>query len=467
MGSPRSAAEKLLSEANGFMATREHPKAEACLREAIRLAPEFAEAHANLGLLLNITDRRDEAEACYRRALVLNPASGQIHLNHGTLLDRLGRFDEAETAYRRALDRNPVSAAAWSNLGALYVHMQRFDDAERCCRRSISIDQRYGNARFNLAYLCLRQCRFEEGWAHFEARDWYAPLQAHLECPRWNGEPLAGKSLLIGYEAGHGDMIQFCRYVPVLKRQGAARIDMICHPALTTLFADLEGLDNVRSFAEPIARSGWDLWTPLMSIPFHSKTRIDTIPAELPYLRVDDSAVARWREQVPARGLRVGLVWKGNPNFENDDQRSLGSLDQLAPLGSVPGVRFVSLQKGAGEDEALNPPPGLSLVHVGDRIEDFSDTAAVIQNLDLVICVDTAAAHLAGALGKPCWLLLPRFMTDWRWTTDRADSPWYPGVVRIFRQRSVGDWAAVIQDVRTALAEVAGDPGQCPDLSST
>ena len=416
-----AAAEALFFEGNRLMAAGDASAAEACFREAIALVPDFAEAHANLGLLL----------------------------------DQAGRLDEAEAAYQRAIDLMPALPATWSNLGVLQACRKQEAAAEMSYRTAMALDPDYRLACFNLAYLLLRQGRYEEGWACFEKRDWYAQLETLLPCPRWQGEPLAGRSLLIGFEAGHGDMIQFCRYAAVLKGQGAAHITVICHPALKTLFTTLSGVDAVYAFDETFPPSTWDFWTPPLSIPFHCRTRLDSIPEELPYLHAEPERARRWSATLSAQcapdDLRVGLVWKGNPRFENDADRSLPGLTMLEPLGAVAGVRFFSLQKGVGEDEAANPPPGLPVANLGPQLADFADTAAVVANLDLVICVDTAVAHLAGALGKHCWVLLPDYKTDWRWLSGRTDSPWYPGVMRLFRQSRMGDWGSVVGEVAAAL----------------
>ena len=432
-------------------------EAEASFREAIQIAPDFAEAHANLGLLLDRQGVTDAAEICYRRSIELDPAISETHLNLGAFLANRKRFNEAEAAYRQAIALSPDSPAGWSNLGVLYACMKREVEAEQCYRTAMSRDESYATARFNMSYLLLRQGRFEEGWRCLEGRNSFAALDTHFSCPRWRGEVLADKSILIGYEAGHGDMIQFCRYAGVLKAQGTASITMICHPALKTLFAELEGVDILISFDEQIPATGWDFWTHLLSIPYYCKTRINSIPAKIPYLRAQASRIEKWAAQLPQDGLRVGLVWKGNPKFENDADRSLPSLDMLASLWTVAGVHFISLQKGAGESEAAQPPGGLPLINLGSQLADFADTAAVIANLDLVICVDTAIAHLAGALGKPCWVLLPDYKTDWRWLTDRTDSPWYPGIMRLFRQPAMGDWDAVIAEVVAALEQLVRD----------
>lgn len=451
-------AAALFDEGNRHRADGDVLQAAACFREAIRLVPDLAEAHANLGLLLDQAGMPVEAERHYRHSIACNPDHGQTHLNLGALLAQHKRFEEAAAAYRRALRLMPDTAAVWSNLGVLQACRKQEEEAERSYRRAIALDADYPLAKFNLSYLLLRQGRFEEGWGCFEARDGYAPLEMHLACPRWRGEPLKGKSLLIGFEAGHGDMIQFCRYASVLKAQGVRRITIVCHPALKALFTTLDGADEAVALDQPLPTADWDFWTPPLSIPFHCQTLLDSIPARLPYLRADTKKCEYWSailgRESALDDMRIGLVWKGNPRFENDADRSLPDLEILASLGEIAGVRFFSLQKGVGEDDAAHAPVGLPLVNLGPRIADFSDTAAIVANLDLVICVDTAIAHLAGAMGKVCWVLLPDYKTDWRWLTGRKDSPWYPGVMRLFRQPRMGDWTTVVAEVRAALREM-------------
>ena len=449
----REEAETLFYQGNQCMKDGDATSAEACFRLALQLQPDFAEAYANLGLLLEKRNAVAEAEICYRRSIELDSTYSETQLDLGALLAGQKRFDEAEACYKYAIALKPDAPAGWSNLGVLYACVKREAEAEQCYRTAMSLDGSYKMARFNLSYLLLRQGRFEEGWQCLDARNWLTELAKHVSCPRWQGENLVGKSILIGYEAGHGDMIQFCRYAAVLKARGAASITMICHPALKALFTGLEGVDSLFALDESLPKSGWDYWTTLLSVPYYCKTRLDSIPARIPYLYAPKDRAEKWAQQLPKNGLRVGLVWKGNPQFENDADRSLPSLEVMAPLGQVKGVHFISLQKGAAEDEAMQPPAGLSLVHVGAQLADFADTAAVVANLDLVICVDTAIAHLAGALGKPCWVLLPDYKADWRWMADRTDSPWYPGTMRLFRQPNMGDWNSVVDKVVVALGE--------------
>ena len=425
MTTPFTQATELFFEGNRHMAAGDAEGAEGCFRSALALVPNLGEALANLGLLRERAGAVAEAEDCYRQAIALLPENVQIYLNLGVLLLNRKPFAEAEAVNRQALQVAPQSAAAWSNLGVLLACLKREDEAETCYRTAIELDGDYAKARFNLSYVLLRQGRLEEGLQCLEARWPYASQEAHFRCPRWRGEALAGKSLVIGLEAGHGDMIQFCRYASVLKRMGAARISVVCHPALKTLFESLSGVDAVYSATEDVPRDGWDFWTPPLSLPYYCHTRLDSIPAPIPYLVAEPARVARWAPLLPADGVRVGLVWKGNPKFE----------------------------KGAGEDEAQRPPSGLSVLALGGQLQDFADTAAVVASLDLVISVDIAVAHLAGSLGKPCWVLLPDYRTDWRWFSERSDSPWYPEGMRLFRQPSGEGWPPVIAAVVEALGE--------------
>jgi Tfp pilus assembly protein PilF len=455
MGAMEVDAESCFFEGTRHLLAGEFEQAKTYFQEAIRLAPDFSEAHANLAFLLDQAGLKTEAEKHYQYAIVCNPTIGQTYLNLGVLLTEQKRFAEAEAAYRSALNLNPQSAVAWSNLGVLQACRKQEKEAEESYLKAIELDADYQLAQFNYSYLLLRQGRYEAGWRCFEARNWYAKLEKYLALPRWHGEPLAGKSVLIGIEAGHGDMIQFCRYASLLKAQGAAKIGIICHPALKTLFLTLDSVDCVIALDQPLPSVHWDCWTPPLSIAFYCQTRVNSIPATLPYLKTDRKKCEFWATKMrDFTELRVGLVWKGSSNFENDADRSLPSLGILAPLASLAGVHFFSLQKGAGEAEADHPPHGMTLLNWGPQIFDFSDTAALVENLDLVISVDTAVAHLAGALGKTCWILLPDYKTDWRWLTGRSDSPWYPGAVRLFRQPRMGDWASVVAEVHTALQTI-------------
>lgn len=444
--------ETLFLQANRLLADGELSAAEALLQDILQADPACAEGHANLALLHDRRGRAALAEAAYRHALELSPDLFQARLNLGLLLADQRRYGEAERCYLDVLAARPQWPEAWSLLGVLHATCKREAEAENCYRTALTLDPAHAAARFNLAYVLLRQGRYAEGWSCFEARDWYAPLARELKFPRWQGESLAGKSILIGLEAGHGDMIQFCRYAALLKAAGAVRVSVLCHPPLARLFRTLPGVDESIPLGGSSAAPAWDFWTPPLSLPKHFSTRLETIPATLPYVHAEPAAAADWAQRLgDAPGLRVGLVWKGNPRFQNDRVRSLPSLQTLQPFGERPGIRWFSLQKGAGEDEVSDSP--FPLVDLAPAIHDFADSAAIIVNLDLVIAVDTAVAHLAAALGKPCWILLPDHQTDWRWLDGRDDSPWYPGVVRLFRQAPGENWPPVVARVAEALAE--------------
>lgn len=453
MSATQAEPDVLFDQGYAHLENRAYGPAQACFRAALGLRPAFLEALVNLAWALEKDGLTEEAETCYRRALELDPASLGAHRNLGVLLVRQKRFQEAEAIYRRALGRHPGSASLWTNLGVLLADQKCTERAEACFRKALEIDPEFPGAHYNLGYLFLCRGQFAEGWRGRQARSWSACAEG-FTFPRWQGEDLKGKSLLIAAEAGHGDMIQFCRYAPLLKARGAARIGVVCHAPLARLFRTLDGVDQVIGLDHPLPATGWDFWTLPLSLPFHCGTLLESIPAAIPYLRPELDLLASWGERLPREGFRVGLVWKGSPGFESDGDRSLAKLSQLAPLGAVRGASFISLQKGAGEAEAEHPPAGLPVLNLGCLIEDFADSAAIIANLDLVISVDTAVVHLAGALGKPCWVMLPDYRTDWRWLIGRADSPWYP-TMRLFRQAD-GDWAAVIRQVTAELSALIG-----------
>jgi hypothetical protein len=271
--------------------------------------------------------------------------------------------------------------------------------------------------------------------------------------------------LLFWPEQGLGDQIQFCRYVPRLKALGAARVTLVCQRPLCALFESLAGADSVVAadvvdnafVVDPGTIASHDFWTFPLSVPALLGTDLATLPeVAMPYLAPPPDRVEAWRARLGAQApLRVGLVWRGNPKHHNDAERSLPGLETLAPLWDVPGVRFFSLQAGRAGLAAQSASAGQPLQHLGANFVDFADTAAALELLDLLICVDTSIAHLAGAIAKPCWVMLPQHRTDWRWLRDRDDSPWYPAGMRLFRQADRGAWGPVVEHVRDALAALA------------
>ena len=445
------------------------PEAEMSYRQALAVRPDYAQAHYNLGIVLQTLDRLPEAEAAYGQALLSRPDIVEAHNNLGNVLWALHRPADAVAAYRRALALRPELAEGHHNLGNVLKELGSLTDAEAAFRRALAIRADYHDAKVSLASLLLSMGEYEEGWQLYDSRYdqpgfIHYQTQSLLACPRWRGEALAGKSLLLWQEDGLGDMIQFGRYLPLLKAQGAVHIAFACAPALHRLFAALEGVDAVLDHETALGRAlEYDHWTSPMSVPLHLRTTMDTIPDPI-RLEPGPLLVEHWRARLATLppGRKIGLVWKGNPKHHNDANRSLPSLATLAPLWSVSGVSFVSLQKGQGEDEGQSPPAGLPLLHLGTDLSDFADTAAVISELDLLICVDTSAAHIAASLGKPCWVLLPREDIDWRWMREREDSPWYPQTLRLFRQAADESWPAAVERVRLACLAAFSNADRSP-----
>ncbi|MGP8437267.1 tetratricopeptide repeat protein [Paraburkholderia fungorum] len=438
------------------------PEAEAAYRQAIAHRPDYAEAHYNLGLALSNLERLAEAETAYREAIRCGPEIVHAYNNLGCVLRLLDRLPEAIEAFSQALALRPDLAEAHYNVGTALAQLKQLPEAEAAYRRALALRPDYGDARFGLAVLLLGMGRFEEGWRLYECRYDQPGFVHHktrsmLSCPQWQGDTLAGKSLLVWQEDGLGDMLQFGRYFALLKAQGAAHIAFACAPVLHRLMVAVDGIDAVLDHDTALARvaaSTYDCWTSLLSAPLHLRTTVDTIPRAL-RLAAEPSHVEKWRpilETMPP-GRKIGLVWKGNPKHHNDANRSIPTLATLAPLWSVPGIGFVSLQKGQGEDEARNPPAAQPLLELGSMVNDFADTAAIIEQLDLVICVDTSTAHLAASLGKPCWVMLPEKDIDWRWMHGRSDSPWYPHTLRLFRRAAGEAWPVTVERVRQACVE--------------
>lgn len=363
---------------------------------------------------------------------------------------RAGRLAEAEAGYLQLLKARP-HVGAHANLGLLYVARGRPEEAEAAYRRALQLDPQHPIARANLGVLLLDQGRYAEGWPLYESR-FAAGLKAPpaLPFPKWTGQALAGKSILVWPEQGFGDYIQFVRYAPLLRRLGASRLTLVCAPALAGLMASVDGVDEVRTAGDAVLPH--DYWVCLMSLPALFGTTAETVPAQLPYIHPDAGRLSAWRRRTRGRGLRVGVVWKGSPINSRDSHRSLPGLDILDPVLKVPDVAFYSLQRGEAGGDARESAPGME--PLGHLIADFSDAAAAIASLDLLITVDTAYAHLAGAIGRRCWVLLDKG-ADWRWIAAGGGSLWYPQVARLFRQHDAGDWGPVAALVAHELRQLA------------
>ena len=431
-------------------------EAEGAYRHVTAIAPGHAPAHNNLGDVLLRNRRLAEALQAYLRAAELCPDMAEYHYNLANVLRMSHRYPEAEGCYRRALALHPDYAAARFNLAKLLEESGRLAAAESAYRSIIAHDCGAFESQWNLAHLLLSLGRYEEAWPYYESRyntAWRdAPVRPPaFSFPQWRGESLVGKSLLVVPEQGYGDYIQFVRYAGLAKAAGAARVTLACDAGLRALFAGIDAVDVVSCDRGDPGRH--DYWTFPLSFPRWFHTSIDDIPAPLPYLHASPERIRRWRDCLPPAEFRVGLVWRGNPGHENDAVRSLDRLSRLAPLWQFPGVSFVSLQVGKLSDEDMAVMQRHGILPLGRHLRDFADTAAIISQLDLVISVDTAVAHLAGAMACPCWLLLSAEKSDWRWLRNRTDSPWYPGSIRIFRQASLGNWSDPVDE----LVDVFGD----------
>ena len=423
-------------------------EAEVNLREACRFRPDFAEALNNLGDLLRRRGRLEEAEACCREALRLKPDHVPAQLMLGNALREAGRFHEAEPCYRAALDRNPAWPEALNNLGTLLYDLGRPDEAIQSLRKAVSQRPDYADAHFNLGITLLLAGQFDEGWREYEWRWKQETKKPHLRGfsqPLWDGGDIGDRILLLHAEQGLGDTLQFCRFVP--ENAAGRRVVLEVQRPLLPLLTGLPGIERIVACGDPLPP--FDLHCPLLSLSRVLGTTLDTIPREASYLRADPHRVAAWRGRVgQLDGLRVGLVWAGNQTMSGDRRRSI-PLERFSELADLRGVSFVSLQKGSAASQS--PPLGLPLHDWTDDLHDFSETAALIEALDLVISVDTGVAHLAGALGRPVWLL-NRFDRCWRWLLNRDDSPWYPSL-RQFRQIQPGDWTSVLRNVRAELEQ--------------
>ena len=419
-------------------------------REAISLKPDYPEAHYNLGTALNDKGQLDEAVEAYRQAIALTANFPAAHNNLGIVLNERGQLDEAVAAFRQAIVLKPDFPDAHNNLGFALKDKGCLEEAIEAGQRAVALRPNYPQAHFNLGIMLLVQGNFTDGWREYEWR-WrtrdFIPSQRDFSQPQWDGRPLEGRTLLLHAEQGFGDTLQFIRYLPLVAQRGA-RLVVECQEALQRLLQTMSADWTVVARGRPLP--AFDVQCPLLSLPHLFATDQANIPQDVPYLHADAAEADVWRERLAGHtsSLKVGLVWAGSPTHRNDRNRSM-KLASLTPLARVPGVRFVSLQKGEAAAEAKSPPEGMELLDAGPELKDFADSAALIATLDLVIAVDTSVVHLAGALGKPVWVLLP-FAPDWRWLLNRDDSPWYP-TMRLFRQQRRTEWESVVATIREEL----------------
>jgi lipoprotein NlpI len=479
-------AREFFERGNELRGQRRFPDAIAAFRDALAFRPRFPEALINLGHLLELTGQYPEAIASYRAALAIDATRPETHLNLGNALLRAGQPDAALAAYRAALALKPGFAEAHLNAGNILQLQNDLDAAEACYARALALRPDYADAHVNLGKIhrarnhlaaALASCRralalnpslpqahLNEGLIHLVSGDLRAgwpkaefrweitqgPLKRTWSVPVWHGGvPLAGKTILLHAEQGLGDTLQFVRYVPKVAALGA-RICLEVSPSLKPLLATLPHVAEIRAHGEELPH--FDFHCPLLSLPLAFGTELDSVPSEVPYLTVPPDRIARWSKLLgPGPGPRVGLAWSGHPGHPNDRNRSV-PFDAFqticAPLGAV---RYFNLKIEASREDVLALQAAPHITDLAEQVHDFADTAALVAQMDLVISVDTSVAHLAGALGRPVWLLTA-FSPDWRWLMERRDSPWYP-TMWLFRQPRIGDWAPVLSEVRSELGK--------------
>jgi tetratricopeptide (TPR) repeat protein len=421
-----------------------------CFEHVTQHEPRNGEALHSRGVAKATLGRHTEALADFDAALALAPGHPEILYNRGNALLSLGREADALTSFDRALAAAPNHIKAWNNRGRALQALNRHAEAVDSFGKAIAVQKDYADAHSNRALSLLTLGELAAGFAEYEwrwKRSGMSDTRRSYRGQPWLGEyPLANRTILLHAEQGLGDTIQFVRYVPLLARTGAT-VRLEVHPALKPLMGSLAGVASCHARGETLA--AYDVHCPLGSLPLALKTAPATIPADIPYLNADEQRIAKWRPIVEALpGKRVALAWAGNPDHPNDRNRSLDPA-LLEPLLARDDVAFVSVQRDLRETDAswLSRHPRVS--QVGADLADIADTAAVLSLVDLTISVDTAVAHLASAMGRPAWVLLP-FSPDWRWTLSGERSPWYPQA-RLFRQPTLGDWQSVIAEIVAAL----------------
>jgi len=437
--------------AQALEAKGDKARAERVYRQALATDGDFGDAALNLANLLQSSEHYDEALQLYQRSSDLLGLKAHILSNVGALLRKMGRYDDARTQYRMAMCLAPSDSGVYYNCANLFRAEDRLDLAARTYRRAITCRPDNAELHWNLSLALLADGRLKEGFDEYEWRwkyDSFPSKRRDFPQPLWDGEPFDGRTLLLHTEQGIGDVLQFLRFLPMIveRKGGTGRIVLECHGPLMSLLAGFPGIDAmIERFAPPPAA---DLQLPLLSAA--RVLGIDTLellPNAVPYLPIPDGPDLPVPEIDPAR-LNVGFVFGGNPQFPNDRSRST-RLESWVPLFGLDGVKFFSLQKGDREPEVENAPA--SVVRLNERLTSFRDTAVAMGKLDLVITTCTSVAHLAGALGRPFWVVLSR-NADWRWLVGREDSPWYPSA-RLFRQSVPGDWDGVFARVQAALQD--------------
>lgn len=420
--------------------------------QALAIQPDHVATLSNLGNTLFKLNRHEEALAALNTAIATQPEHVPALINRGNALSELKRHEEALACYEQALAIQPGHLDALSNRGCALNELKRHKEALACYEQALAIQPDHPNAHYNEGLCRLLTGDLQAGWQKFEWR-WHTEQlkESKRQFPQslWLGkQPLLGKSILLHSEQGLGDTIQFVRYAKPLAELGAT-ILLEVQPPLKSLLKNLDGISKLISQGEPLPP--FDFHCPLLSLPLALQTNIQTIPADVPYLDSSPEKFEYWQARFKdIRHPRVGIVWSGNPRHNNDRHRSI-SLQKIISLATS-DISLISLQKEIRHNDQAILNTHKKILHLGEELKDFSDTAALIDNLDLVISIDTSVAHLAGAMGKPVWVMLP-FTPDWRWLLEREDSPWYP-TARLFRQPTVGDWDSVLQQIALEISRL-------------
>lgn len=444
----------LLNRASALLSMKRPQEALADLDAALARAPRSPPALFSRGVARAELGRHAEALDDFNAALAITPGNPSAVYNRGNVLLRLNRPAQALADFDRTVAALPGHGLAWNNRGRALEMLNRHDEAVASFGKAISLDKNNADAHFNLALTLLALGNLEQGFAEYEwrwKRTGVTDRRRDYRRPLWLGDyPLARKTILLYAEQGLGDTIQFARYAPLLASAGA-RVILEVQPELKPLLGNLAGVASCHARGEPLP--AYDVQCPLGSLPLALKTTATQVPAPIPYVVADNERVAKWRPVVEALpGPRVALAWAGHIHHANDANRSI-MLATLEPLLAQAGFSFVSIQHELRDNDAEVLARHPNVAHLGGRFADMADTAAVLSLVDMVIAVDTSVVHLAAAMGRPTWVLLP-FTPDWRWTLNGERSPWYPQA-RLFRQPAIGDWASVVASLRDALASDA------------
>ena len=450
---------QLMQLAGAHEAAGRQDEAEAVLRHILSEAPLHHPALHLLGIVVFKKHQRADAARLIEQSIALAPTIALYHRNIGEIYRLLGRLDEALVAGRQAAALAPDDVHCYHNLSVLHYHRLELDEAIACGEQALALDPDFAGGHLGIAEAALLRGEFERGWDEYEWRLKLADAPSLLpptDRPQWDGTPLDGTLLLVA-DQGYGDVIQFVRYLPWAAAR-CRRLAVACSAELQPVLA--QRLGNGLLFDRWEQAPPFAAFSPLSSLPRLAGTRLDTIPAPVPYLKPDPAKLAHWSERldclVPRDYQRIGIVWAGRPTHRNDHNRS-ASLKLFEALADLPGVALVSLQKGAVQSQTGRYWGRAPLVNLGPELRDYGDTMAIVECLKRVVTVDTSLGHLAGAMGKEAWIMLP-YAPDWRWLLDREDSPWYP-TLRLFRQGPTRSWPEVMSRI---VSEIARDPDEAP-----